>query len=101
TLAAIPFSDVTWMRPLGIVHKRHKILSNAAHKFIEMLRQDPKTHRNGTHRAAEDIPITEVGLAVGNGVVDGQNVRDAANGRDVADRRVAIVSKPKRKRLTK
>lgn len=101
SLAVIPFSDVTWMRPLGIVHKRHKILSNAAHKFIEMLRQDPKTPRNGVHRATEEIPIAEVCVAVGNGAADGHADRDAANGRDVADRHVATVSKPKRKRLTK
>src|SRR5205823_11693882 len=43
SLSAIPFSDVAWQRPLGIVHKRHKTLSNAAHKFIDMLRQDPKS----------------------------------------------------------
>lgn len=36
-LSAIAFSDVEWMRPLGVIHKRHKHLSNAAQKFMEYL----------------------------------------------------------------
>ena len=40
TLRAIPLSDVTFERPLGIVHKRHKHLSTAAEKFIELLQAD-------------------------------------------------------------
>ena len=37
TLAAIPFNDVEWFRPLGIVHRRHRLLSAAADHFIELL----------------------------------------------------------------
>lgn len=40
-LRAIPFSDVKFVRPLGIVHKRHKHLSRAAEKFVELLHEDP------------------------------------------------------------
>lgn len=37
SLVAIPFSDVQWLRPLGVIHKRHNHLSNATQKFIEYL----------------------------------------------------------------
>lgn len=30
-----------WSRPLGIVHKRHKTLSTAANKFVELLHEEP------------------------------------------------------------
>lgn len=42
TLKAIRLSDVRFERPLGIIHKRHKHLSTAAEKFIELLRADAK-----------------------------------------------------------
>ncbi|WP_145200904.1 LysR family transcriptional regulator [Thalassoglobus polymorphus] len=40
TLKAIPFLDCDFVRPLGIVHKRHKHLSRAAEKFVEILLED-------------------------------------------------------------
>jgi len=40
-LHASSFSDVHFVRPLGIVHKRHKNLSRAAEKFVEILHMDP------------------------------------------------------------
>ncbi len=40
TLKAIPFSDCDFVRPLGIVHRRHKHLSRAAEKFVELLHED-------------------------------------------------------------
>lgn len=40
TLKAIPFSDCDFIRPLGIIHKRHKHLSRAAEKFVELLLED-------------------------------------------------------------
>jgi len=41
SLVAVQFSDVTWYRPLGIVHKRHKQLTQAVRKLIELLHADP------------------------------------------------------------
>jgi DNA-binding transcriptional LysR family regulator len=38
TLKAVPLSDVRFERPLGIIHKRHKHLTTAAEKFVELLR---------------------------------------------------------------
>ena len=40
---AISITDVTWKRPLGIVHKRHKTLTSAAAKFVELLHEDSQT----------------------------------------------------------
>jgi DNA-binding transcriptional LysR family regulator len=39
-LHAIPFRDIQFARPLGIIHKRHKHLSTAAEKFVELLHED-------------------------------------------------------------
>lgn len=43
TLASVGFSDVDWYRPLGLVHRRSKPLSNAAAKFVELLHEPPGT----------------------------------------------------------
>jgi DNA-binding transcriptional LysR family regulator len=51
-LRALPFTERNVVRPLGIIHKRHKHLSNAAEKFVEML-----------HEAAAESP-TATGAAV-------------------------------------
>ncbi len=40
TLKAIRLSDVDFVRPLGIIHKRNKHLSRAAEKFVELLQTD-------------------------------------------------------------
>ena len=40
SLKAIPLSDVEFRRPLGIIHKRHKHLSAAAERFVEVLHED-------------------------------------------------------------
>lgn len=61
SLAAVPLSDVLFYRPLGIVHKRHKQLSHAATKLIELLQKDlsprtaavvPKQNGNGSPRSS-------------------------------------------------
>ena len=36
-----PPAGPLWSRPLGIVHKRHKTLSTAANKFVELLHEEP------------------------------------------------------------
>ncbi|WP_437201081.1 LysR family transcriptional regulator [Planctomicrobium sp. SH664] len=40
TLHAAHFSNVEFVRPMGIIHKRHKHLSRAAEKFVELLHED-------------------------------------------------------------
>jgi DNA-binding transcriptional LysR family regulator len=39
-LRALPFKEGKVYRPLGIIHKRHKHLSKAAERFVEMLHED-------------------------------------------------------------
>ncbi|MBX3437406.1 MAG: LysR family transcriptional regulator [Planctomycetaceae bacterium] len=39
-LKALPLEDRSFYRPLGIIHKRHKHLSNAAEKFVELLHDE-------------------------------------------------------------
>ncbi len=41
TLISVELADVAWSRPLGIIHKRQRALSNAANRFVEMLHDDP------------------------------------------------------------
>lgn len=41
TLISLKLADVDWTRPLGIIHKRHRALSIAADRFVEMLQDDP------------------------------------------------------------
>jgi DNA-binding transcriptional LysR family regulator len=38
TLVVVPFNALELVRPLGILHRRRKILSAAVRKFIELLR---------------------------------------------------------------
>jgi DNA-binding transcriptional LysR family regulator len=40
SLRAVAFNDAAWSRPLGIVHRRHKALSAAATKWVELLREE-------------------------------------------------------------
>jgi len=40
SLVAVRLADVTWSRPLGVVHRRNKKLSAAAKRFVEMLRSE-------------------------------------------------------------
>ena len=40
SLTAVPLLGANWVRPLGIVHRRHKALSTVAQRFAEALRSD-------------------------------------------------------------
>jgi LysR family transcriptional regulator, transcriptional activator of the cysJI operon len=39
TLAAVPFADAEMVRPVGVIHKKTKVLSPAMVEFIKMLRE--------------------------------------------------------------
>ena len=54
SLVAVEFEDVTWYRPLGIVHKRNKTFSTAASKFVELLHEDPDSMRRFDNRSVGD-----------------------------------------------
>ena len=52
-LDSVRVKDVDWRRPLGIIHRRHKTLSTAANKFVELLHEDPATFpKNGARPAS-------------------------------------------------
>jgi DNA-binding transcriptional LysR family regulator len=42
SLAAIPFSDVNWSRPLGVIHRRHKTFTTPVTRFVELLNENPE-----------------------------------------------------------
>lgn len=41
TLAAVPFEDGAYARPLGLIHKKNKVLSPAIKQFISLLKEAP------------------------------------------------------------
>ena len=47
TLAFRPLEGCRFVRPLGIIHRRHHPLSAAASRFIELLRRPETTDRTG------------------------------------------------------
>ena len=58
TLVAIEVSDIDWARPLGVIHKRQKTLSNAANRFIELLHDDPESlteNKDASRKDAETV----------------------------------------------
>ena len=59
SLVAISISDADWARPMGIVHRRNKHLSEAAQKFVEMLRRGEESLLAGSRlpEPADAIPI--------------------------------------------
>lgn len=60
-LKALPFSDRKLHRPLGIIHRRHKHISNAAEKFVDLLHDEP---------ANDDSALLSTGLAANGEVRD-------------------------------
>lgn len=46
TLVSLKLENVEWFRPLGIIHKRNRRLSNAADRFVELIHEDLETLRN-------------------------------------------------------
>lgn len=53
-LKALTFQDRRLYRPLGIIHRRHKHISNAAEKFVELLHDEPP---------ADDLILTSTGVS--------------------------------------
>jgi DNA-binding transcriptional LysR family regulator len=46
SLVSLKLENVEWFRPLGVIHKRNRRLSNAADRFVELLHEDLETLRN-------------------------------------------------------
>jgi len=47
SLRAVKLEDVKWTRPLGIIHRRHKVLTTAVKRFLELLQQPPESFLRG------------------------------------------------------
>jgi DNA-binding transcriptional LysR family regulator len=46
TLVSLRLENVEWFRPLGVIHKRNRRLSNAADRFVELLHEDLNSLRD-------------------------------------------------------
>jgi DNA-binding transcriptional LysR family regulator len=46
TLVSLKLENVEWFRPLGVIHKRNRRLSNAADRFVELIHEDLETLRD-------------------------------------------------------
>jgi LysR family transcriptional regulator, low CO2-responsive transcriptional regulator len=42
SLFAVPIEGTPWHRPLGIIHRRNRTLTNPARKLVELLRESPE-----------------------------------------------------------
>jgi DNA-binding transcriptional LysR family regulator len=52
SLRLIHLEDVKWVRPLGVIHRKHKVLTTAVRKFLELLQQPPESFLRGDGAAA-------------------------------------------------
>lgn len=43
SLRMLKLEDVRWLRPLGIIHKRHNTLTTAVQRFLELLHEPPES----------------------------------------------------------
>lgn len=43
SLSVVKLEDVRWVRPLGIIHRKQKILTTACTRLLELLHQPPET----------------------------------------------------------
>lgn len=57
-LMAVPFQDVQFVRPLGIIHKRHKHLSMAAERFVQLLCEELAPESSTTARVPLEAALT-------------------------------------------
>lgn len=53
SLRRIHLDDVKWTRPLGIIHRKHKVLTTAVKKFLELLQQPPESFLRGDGAAGK------------------------------------------------
>jgi DNA-binding transcriptional LysR family regulator len=43
SLHTLKLEDVRWVRPLGIIHKRHNTLTTAVQRFLRLLHEPPES----------------------------------------------------------
>lgn len=56
SLRIVHFEDVQWVRPLGIIHRKHKVLTTAVKRFLELLQQPPESFLRGEKPAPVKRP---------------------------------------------
>lgn len=54
TLVSLKLENVQWFRPLGVIHKRNRRLSNAADRFVELLHEDLNLLRDRRQSPRDD-----------------------------------------------
>jgi DNA-binding transcriptional LysR family regulator len=54
TLVSLKLKNVQWSRPLGVIHKRNRRLSNAADRFVELLHEDLNSLRDQRQSPRDD-----------------------------------------------
>lgn len=68
SLRAVQLEDVRWVRPLGVIHKKHKALTTAVKRFLELLHAAPETFlRGGAAEVAGKRKPTADAAAAGSG----------------------------------
>ncbi len=62
SLRLLHLEDVRWVRPLGVIHKKHKALTTAVQRFMELLHQSPETFfRPSAAGAVRKLDLVEAG----------------------------------------
>jgi DNA-binding transcriptional LysR family regulator len=57
SLRLVRLEDVRWVRPLGVIHKKHKPLTTAVQRFLELLHQPPETFFRPSAAGAVRKPV--------------------------------------------
>lgn len=81
-LVAIPFSDVNWARPLGIIHRRQRATPTSVQKFIELLTEKAAVSPETTSSA---IVLPPEGRSPGNSLAGNGVLENVLSGIGVAD----------------
>jgi DNA-binding transcriptional LysR family regulator len=60
SLRMLKLDDVRWVRPLGIIHKRHNTLTTAVQRFLQLLHEPPESFFRPKTAAPAKKPVVAV-----------------------------------------
>ena len=63
SLRVLKLEDVRWTRPLGIIHRKQKVLTTACLKFLDLLHQPPETFFRASAASHESAGKRSTSLA--------------------------------------